>query len=125
MTYDTFMPFRKLHLGFLRYETKTTVRAVRMGNPNAEVLLGVPTYDDYNISHVRDVETIDNTLVGIRAGLVDLGVDSRPFAGIAIYANWTTDAEEWSLYRSLWLGETNLGKEAGSRGDRAEIAAEG
>ncbi|OGP81578.1 MAG: hypothetical protein A2Y95_11740 [Deltaproteobacteria bacterium RBG_13_65_10] len=105
MTYDTFMPFPKIHRAFLRYETKAIVRAVRMGNPHAEVLLGVPTYDDHNISHVRNVETISNTLRGIRAGLNDLRNDATPFSGVAIYASWTTDADEWSIYRALWLGQ--------------------
>jgi hypothetical protein len=105
MTYDSFMPFPKIHRAYLRYETKAIVRAVRMGNPQAELLLGVPTYDEHNLSHVRHVETIDNTLRGIRAGLGDLGGDATPFSGVAVYASWTTDAREWSSYRSLWLGQ--------------------
>jgi hypothetical protein len=104
MTYDTFMPLVKLHRAFLRLQTLTAVQAVRMGNPSAEVLLGVPTYDEYNISHVRHVETLENTLLGIRAGLGELGTHPSPFAGVAIYAAWTTSKEEWRLYRALWLG---------------------
>jgi hypothetical protein len=105
MTYDTFMPFPKLHRAYIRGQTRALVRAVRMGNPRAEVLLGVPSYDDHNISHVRHVETVDNTLRGIRAGLGDLEEGTAPFAGVAIYASWTTDAEEWRSYRALWLGD--------------------
>ncbi len=115
MTYDTFMPLVKLHRAFLRFQTLTAVRAVRMGNPGAEVLLGVPTYDEYNISHVRHVETVENTLRGIRAGLGGLGADPSPFAGVAIYAAWTTSEEEWRRYRALWLGrEADPGGGAGN-----------
>lgn len=105
MTYDTFMPFPKLHRAYIRSQTRTLVRAARMGNPRAQVLLGVPTYDEHNISHVRHVETLDNTLRGIRAGLGDLDEGTAPFAGVAIYASWTTDEEEWRAYRALWLGD--------------------
>ena len=111
MTYDTFMPFPKLHRAYIRSQTRALVRAARMGNPRTEVLLGVPSYDEHNISHVRHVETLDNTLRGIRAGLGDLKEGTAPFAGVAIYASWTTDEGEWRAYRALWLG------------DRAEVAA--
>lgn len=105
MTYDTFMPFPKLHRVYIRSQTRTLVRAARMGNPRAEVLLGVPSYDEHTLSHMRHVETLDNTLRGIRAGLLDLNEGTEPFAGVAIYASWTTDEEEWRNYRNLWLGE--------------------
>ncbi len=105
MTYDTFMPFPKIHRAFIRSQTRTLVRAARMGNPRAAVLLGVPSYDDHNISHVRHVETLDNTLRGIRAGLGDLKEGTAPFSGVAIYASWTTDEDEWRDYRRLWLGD--------------------
>jgi len=111
MTYDTFMPFPKLHRVYIRSQTRALVRAARMGNPRAEVLLGVPSYDEHNISHVRHVETLGNTLRGIRAGLGDMKEGTTPFVGVAIYASWTTDEEEWRAYRALWLG------------DRAAVAA--
>jgi hypothetical protein len=110
MTYDTFMPLVKLHRAFLRFQTGAAVRAVRMGNPRAEVLLGVPTYDEYNVSHVQHVETLENTLRGIRAGLGDLGTNPSPFTGVAIYAAWTTSEEEWRSYGTLWLGREAAGE---------------
>jgi hypothetical protein len=49
------------------------------------------------------VETIENSLAGIVAGLRTAG---RPehFRGVAIYASFTTDAAKWAAYDRLWRG---------------------
>jgi hypothetical protein len=63
--------------------------------------MGVPTYEPYGFMHRAGVETPENALPGIVAGLRGLGAGGT-FEGIALYAEWTTDAREWSVYERLW-----------------------
>ena len=65
--------------------------------------MGVPTYDDPSFVHRLSVETPQNALVGIVAGLRGLGAGGT-FEGIALYAEWTTDDREWEIYERTWRG---------------------
>jgi hypothetical protein len=65
------------------------------------VLVGVPTYDAAGIMHRAGVENPENALLGIVAGLRGLGAGGT-FEGVALYAEWTTDDEEWDTYDRLW-----------------------
>jgi hypothetical protein len=71
----------------------------------ARVLVGVPTYDESGLMHRAGVETPENALLGIVAGLRGVG-GGGTFEGVAIYAEWTTDDTEWSTYERLWRGRT-------------------
>jgi hypothetical protein len=39
-------------------------------------------------------------LKGVREGLTDA---DKSFAGVAIFADYTTQADEWKVYRELWV----------------------
>jgi hypothetical protein len=69
--------------------------------------MGVPTYDDEMPHHKLDIERIDVALRGVNEGL---SRSSSPgaFKGVALYASWTTDAQEWAAYDALWLGREPL-----------------
>jgi hypothetical protein len=49
------------------------------------------------------VETPEHALPGVVAGLRGAG-GGGTFAGVAIYAEWTTDESEWRTYDRLWRG---------------------
>ena len=51
--------------------------------------------------HRGGVETPENALLGIVAGLRGLGAGGT-FEGVAIYADWTTDEADWAVYERLW-----------------------
>jgi hypothetical protein len=53
--------------------------------------------------HRGRVETPANAILGIVAGLRGLG-GGGTFEGVALYAEWTTDAAEWEVYERLWRG---------------------
>ncbi len=70
---------------------------------NHKVLIGVPSYEDAPGTSDPQVENITNATLGVRSALEDLGGGSDSFQGIAIYANWVTDASEWQELRNTWF----------------------
>lgn len=72
--------------------------------PDCAWRMGVPTYDDDIPHHKLDVERIDVALRGVREGLARLEAPPPAFRGIALYASWTTDEQEWAAYDALWRG---------------------
>lgn len=66
-----------------------------------EILLGVPTYDELTPLHNPKVENLENSLLGFRKAVTTLPIPTRALRGIAIYANWTTDMEEWMHIRKF------------------------
>ena len=43
-------------------------------------------------------------LVGVVSGL--RGRAGGTFEGVALYAEWTTDPEDWAVYERVWRGHT-------------------
>ncbi len=66
-------------------------------------LWGIPTYEDRFALHDPKAETMLSGIQGIIEGLNRVR-NASCFQGIAIYANWTTEVEEWEIYDRLWLG---------------------
>jgi hypothetical protein len=103
MAYDTALPTAPLYRRYTQWSAATVTRALEAASPRVRVLLGVPTYDETGLMHRGSVETPDNAIPGIVAGLRGLGAGGT-FEGIALYAEWTTDAREWEVYERLWRG---------------------
>ena len=100
VTYDTTLPTPSLYRRYGRAGSTLTQRATRA---RARVLVGVPTYDQTGLMHRAGVETPENALLGVVSGLRGLGAGGT-FEGIALYAEWTTDDDEWAAYERLWRG---------------------
>ena len=65
--------------------------------------MGVPTYTRLRFAQV---ENLLAALRGIARGLEETRPPAREiFDGVAVYAEWTTDAAEWDAYRTEWLGQ--------------------
>lgn len=103
MTYDTGLPTPVLYRRYLAYAASSATKALLASRSRARVLVGVPTYDGTGLMHRADVENLSQAVPGVVAGLRGLG-GAGAFEGIAIYAEWTTDAREWELYETLWRG---------------------
>jgi hypothetical protein len=104
MAYDTALPTGPLYRRYVTWATAAVTRelgAARGGH--ARVLMGVPTYDDASFMHRLAVETPENALSGVVAGLRGLGAGGT-FEGVALYAEWTTDERDWSVYDRAWRG---------------------
>jgi hypothetical protein len=103
MSYDTALPTPSLYRRYAAYAASTLTARLRAADARARVLVGVPTYDETGLMHRANVETPENALVGVVAGLRGLG-GGGTFEGVALYAEWTTDDAEWSAYERYWRG---------------------
>jgi hypothetical protein len=103
MTYDTGIPTASLYRRYLAYAARSVTGEMVRSKARARVLVGIPTYDETGFMHRAGVETPENALFGVVAGLRGLG-GGGTFEGVAIYAEWTTDDSEWQTYERLWRG---------------------
>lgn len=98
MMYDTGLPADWLYGTLVAWEAR---KVLALTPDPVTVFIGVPTYEENRLSFRPAAENMRSGLKGIRNGLA-AGPVSRPL-GVAIYANWTTDASEWRRYRRDWL----------------------
>jgi hypothetical protein len=105
MAYDTALPTAFLYRRYVRWAARSVAGALYASGSEARVLMGVPTYEPYSFMHRRGVETPENALAGVVAGLRGLGAGGT-FEGIALYAEWTTDEAEWAAYERHWRNRT-------------------
>ena len=103
MTYDTAIPTPGLYRRYVAYAA-ATVTANLARSHRTRVLVGIPTYDEYGLMHRKGVETPENALIGVVSGL--RGRTGGTFEGVALYAEWTTDPEDWAVYERVWRGHT-------------------
>jgi hypothetical protein len=102
-TYDTALFTPGLYRRYLAWAGSTVTQRFAASHVRARVLVGVPTYDQTGLMHRAGVETPENAMLGVVAGLRGLGTGGT-FEGIALYAEWTTDDSEWATYERLWRG---------------------
>jgi hypothetical protein len=105
MAYDTALPTPGLYRRYAAYAAEAGTEAILKARSSARLLMGVPTYDDTGLMHRGSVETPENAILGIVAGLRGLG-GGGTFEGVALYAEWTTDPREWEVYERLWRGKS-------------------
>ncbi|MCY4072591.1 MAG: hypothetical protein OXG60_14955 [Chloroflexi bacterium] len=92
MAYDSGLVFPRDYLNWVAYQTAASQEALQ--DIDAELLVGLPTSEEWTPSHQTQAETIRIALSGLRAGISDR------LDGIAIYPFWETDAREWGLIDS-------------------------
>jgi hypothetical protein len=105
MAYDTALPTPGLYKRYVAYAAEAGTESILKASSSARLLMGVPTYDETGLMHRRAVESPENALLGVVAGLRGLG-GGGTFEGIALYAEWTTDPEEWAVYERIWRGKS-------------------
>jgi len=103
MTYDTAIPTPGLYRRYVAYAA-AMVTADLARSSRTRVLVGIPTYKDSGLMHRKGVETPENALIGVVSGL--RGRAGGTFEGVALYAEWTTDPEDWAVYERVWRGHT-------------------
>ena len=67
-----------------------------------EFLIGIPAYEDDKDGFNPEIENIRAALLGVVSGLNDIRSSEENFTGVAIYAEWEMDYEEWMVYDYLW-----------------------
>jgi hypothetical protein len=108
MTYDSEAPTRALAGWHFAHHTERTLSLI---GDRVTVFMGVPTYR----SPTPWAEDLPTALRGVRQGVTRLRHRPRRPYGVAVYADWTTDAREWAAYRAGWLGERTRGVLAAPR----------
>lgn len=92
MTYDSAVPGAHLYQRFVARNTRLLAAALP---EDVQLLIGVPSYADWNVGH-WPAERPANALHGLRRGLARVPEGRRSRVGWALYAEWTTDADEWA-----------------------------
>jgi len=106
MCYDSGVYWPRLYVWLVRQQAIRVTQATAKGNPQCRVVLGIPTYEKGGLSHHPYAENIRMALKGVREGLNDPNAQLSAFDGVAIFGDYTTDANEWQIYRKLWLNQT-------------------
>lgn len=102
MCYDTGMLLPRAYVALTAQNVAHITSAVAQANPQCTVLLGVPTYGKGLFSHNPRAENIANALDGVKAGLADPRTQRSVFAGVALFADYTTDESEWRVLEKQW-----------------------
>lgn len=89
MAYDSGLVFPRDYLYWVKYQTAASQEALQ--NNGAELIIGLPSSEEWTPSHQTQAETIRIALNGLQGGLSDR------LDGIGIYPFWETDASEWRL----------------------------
>jgi hypothetical protein len=103
MAYDTTLDSPRMYRAFVRHETRLLLDwgCEAAGH---HVMIGIPAYEDAPGLSNPAVENIPNAAGSVRAVLERAPEMPSCFDGVAIYADWVTDAREWRQLRENWLG---------------------
>jgi hypothetical protein len=105
MAYDSAMYLPRMYVALLRKQVSVVTSTVALANPNCRVLIGIPSYEAGDgITHDPQSENIRMALKGVREGLADPTTNTQTFAGVSIFAEYTTDEKEWEEYYREWVG---------------------
>ncbi|HEU4751913.1 MAG TPA: glycosyl hydrolase family 18 protein [Armatimonadota bacterium] len=99
MAYDSGLYLPRAYAWLVRQQAEHVPRAAALSNPGCGVLIGVPTYARGGLSHHAHAENVEVALKAVRSGLPAGG----GVQGVALFADYTTQPDEWAAYRRLWL----------------------
>ncbi len=106
MCYDSFFYLPRAYAWLLKQQCKHVLLAANKAANNCRVLFGVPSYDQGTVGHINQAENLRIALPAIKEGLAESKYLSS-FEGVAIFAEYTTEENEWSDYRRIWLHPEN------------------
>ncbi len=97
MAYDSGLYFPRHYVYLIEQQVMRVPRAAKSANPNCEVLLGVPTYEDGGPSHWTHAENLQMALRGARKSWTRNPENLR-CDGVALFADYSTDNAEWAIW---------------------------
>jgi hypothetical protein len=106
MVYDSGLPLPFLYRYWTRFQVIEVSQALE--GTGVELFFGVPTSEEWTLTHWPGAENMQSGLQGTVDGLNDAKTPPSVVTGVAIYPYWETDAAEWAVYRTLWLGQEDM-----------------
>lgn len=103
MCYDSFFYYPRAYAWLLNQQCKHLIPDANVANSNCEVMLGVPSYEKGTAGHLTLTENLRVALPAISKSISSAKPSTKSFAGVAIFAEYTTDENEWNDYYKLWL----------------------
>jgi hypothetical protein len=104
MAYDTGFLTPRGYAWFVRRQVAVAAPAVERGSRTCRLLIGVPTYGKGLPSHNPRAENLRIALKAVRDGAATLTEGRGSIAGVALFADYTTQDAEWRVFEDLWLG---------------------
>lgn len=102
MAYNSSLTAPSEYVEWVAYQTQSYAEAVAELEGGAEILIGIPTYDDQGQIHFATVENIPSAVEGVLRGKQRAGEAAFAITGVALYAEWTTTEDEWRLFNQFW-----------------------
>ncbi len=102
MCYDTGLYLPRAYVWLVHQQVVHVTQASARSNPHCRVLFGIPTYRAGGLSHHAPAENIGMALIGVREGLADSRTVPSVVAGVAPFADYTTQDSEWKTYQDWW-----------------------
>ncbi|MDZ4767120.1 MAG: hypothetical protein SGI73_21475 [Chloroflexota bacterium] len=102
-TYNTGFSNPTEYSAWIAHQVGSFTNAIAALEVDVDVYIGVPTYDADPPRYNPAVENIASAVQGLRDGMGAAGESARFLRGAAVYANWTTEADEWDDFRREWL----------------------
>lgn len=98
MCYDSYLYLPRAYAWLVAQQVVQITKDAAASHSNCRVIFGLPSYEDVTLAHHKPVESLENALRGVSQGLSDPNSKNQTFAGIALFADYTTDENEWLLY---------------------------
>jgi hypothetical protein len=96
MCYDSGFYFPRAYTWLVERQAHKIPGWVKRANGSCEVILGLPAYEEGPPSHNSHAENLRHALWGVRKAA------NREVDGIAIFADYTMEDQEWETLRDLW-----------------------
>jgi hypothetical protein len=90
---------------WVAYQVRAYAEAIDELGIETTIEVGIPTYPAELPAHDPDVENVETALIGIKQGLSEAGAMASSISGVSIYAEWTSDEEEWERFYQLWANQ--------------------
>lgn len=107
MAYNSGLSDPNDYVEWVAYQVQTYAAAVHELGAGAQIIIGIPTYDNELPGHDTTVENVPTAITGIKAGLLASGEAAVWVQGVAMYAEWTTTDTEWQQYFDMWARARN------------------
>jgi len=99
MTYDSFLPHPALYRVWLREQVQAI--GSNLSKSDVELLFGLSISRESTVTHHPTAENMQSGLAGICAAVADAGNSIQIADGVAVYAAWEADSEDWQLWETL------------------------